>query len=103
MPHKGVGGSSLLSDPHGTITGMGDLTDLERRLLDFAGRWYRYTGAQEQAMLDEFGMSATTYWRTVNGLLDRPEALAYAPTTVNRLRRLRASRQAARSARRLTA
>ena len=103
MPHKGVGGSSLLSDPHGTITGMPELTDLERRLLDFAGRWYRYTGAQEQAMLDKFGMSATTYWRKVNGLLNRPEALAYAPTTVNRLRRLRASRQAARSARRLTA
>lgn len=82
---------------------MRDLSDLDRQLLDFAGRWYRYTGAQEQAMRDEFGMSATTYWRKVNGLLDDPAALAYAPTTVNRLRRLRASRQAARSARRLTA
>lgn len=82
---------------------MRDLTDLERRLLDFAGRWYRYTGAQEQAMLDEFGMSGTTYWRKVNVLLDDPAALAYAPGTVNRLRRVRASRQVARSARRLTA
>jgi hypothetical protein len=77
------------------------LTGAERALLDFAARWYRYPGAQEQAMRDELGLSATTYWRRVNALIDRPEALAYAPTTVKRLRRLRAERLAARSARRL--
>lgn len=82
---------------------MGELTELERRLLDFAGRWYKYAGKQEQDIRDLFGMSATTYWRKVNGLLDRPEALAYAPGTVHRYRRLRARRQAARSLRRATA
>lgn len=82
---------------------MTPLTELDRRLLDFAARWYRYAGKQEQDIRDLFGMSATTYWRKVNDLLDQPAALAYAPTTVNRLRRVRAVRQAARSARRLTA
>jgi hypothetical protein len=77
------------------------LTDAERALLDFAGRWYRYPGAQEQAMRDELGISATTYWQRVNALIDQPDALAYAPTTVKRLRRLRAARLAARSVRRL--
>jgi hypothetical protein len=75
------------------------LTDTDRALLDFAGRWYRYPGAQEQAMRDELGLSATSYWRRVNALIDRPDALAYAPTTVARLRRLRAARLGARSVR----
>jgi hypothetical protein len=79
---------------------VGELTELEKALLDFAGRWYKYVGKQEQDMRDLFGMSATTYWRKINDLLDRPEALAYAPGVVGRYRRLRASRQDARSMRR---
>lgn len=75
------------------------LTNADRMLLDFAGRWYRYPGAQEQAMRDELGMGATTFWRKVNDLIDNPDALAYAPTTVKRLRRLRAQRLDARRVR----
>lgn len=75
------------------------LSDRDREMLDFAGRWYRYPGAQEQAMRDELGLSATSYWRKVNVVIDRPEALAYAPSTVNRLRRLRSERLAARAPR----
>lgn len=75
------------------------LTALERELLDFAGLWWRYAGAQEQAIRDRFDLSATNYWQRLNFLLDRPEALAYAPTTVKRLRRVRDERQAARSPR----
>jgi len=82
---------------------MASLTDSDKALLDFAGRWYRFPGAQEQAMRDELGLSATTYWRKVNDLIDRPEALAYAPTTVGRLRRMRDQRLSARSARGLIA
>jgi hypothetical protein len=37
----------------------------------------------------------------LNGLIDDPSALAHDPMLVKRLRRLRASRQRARSARRL--
>jgi hypothetical protein len=77
------------------------LTEREMAMLDFAGRWYKYTGAQEQAMRDEFELSATRFWQVFNLLIERPAALAYAPTTVNRYRRLRAERQAARSLRRL--
>jgi len=76
---------------------MAPLTSSDKALLDFAARWYRYPGAQEQAMRDELDLSATTYWRRVNDLLERPEALAYAPTTVGRLRRTRDTRLAARS------
>jgi hypothetical protein len=46
-------------------------------------------------------MSATRYYQVLNALLDRPEALEADPMLVKRLRRLRAARQRARSARRL--
>jgi hypothetical protein len=41
------------------------------------------------------------YYQVLNALVDRPEALAADPMLVKRLRRLRASRQKARAARRL--
>jgi len=77
------------------------LTERQQALLDFAGRWYRYAGAQEQAILDEFGLSATRFRQQINDLIDRQAALAYAPTTVKRLRRLRAAKLQARNARRI--
>ena len=44
---------------------------------------------------------STRYYQVLNALIDRPEALAFDPLLVRRLRRLRAARQRARSARRL--
>jgi hypothetical protein len=75
------------------------LTDLERSLLDFAGKTWRYAGHRDQAIRDLFDLSATRYHQLVLGLLDRPEALAYAPTTVRRLQRLRDQRARGRSVR----
>ncbi|MDP1877965.1 MAG: DUF3263 domain-containing protein [Actinomycetota bacterium] len=75
------------------------LTDQEKAVLDFAARWWRYRGAQEEAMTVELGLSSTRFWQIVNTLIDRQEALAYAPTTVHRLRRERAIKLRARSAR----
>lgn len=75
------------------------LTDLERALLEFAGRTWRSRGLQEQAIRDLFDMSATRYHQLVLGLLDRPEALAHAPVTVRRLQRLRDQRARERSRR----
>jgi hypothetical protein len=46
-------------------------------------------------------MSATRYYQVLNALVDTPEALAADPLLVKRLRRLRASRQRTRAARRL--
>jgi len=82
---------------------MAPLTDSDRAILDFAARWYRYPGAQDQAMRDELGIGPTTYWRKANDLIDRPEALAYAPSTVKRLQRVRAERLRSRSWRRFVA
>ena len=46
-------------------------------------------------------MSATRYYQVLNALIDKPEALAADPLLIKRLRRLRASRQRTRAARRL--
>ena len=73
--------------------------DLE--ILAFERQWWKYAGAKEQAVRDKFDMSSTRYYQVLNALIDRPESLAFDPLLVRRLRRLRASRQRQRSARRL--
>jgi hypothetical protein len=78
-----------------------ELSDRDRKILDFERQWWRYAGAKEQAIRDLFEMSATRYYQALNALLDRPEALRHDPMLVKRLRRMRAARQRARAARRL--
>ena len=78
-----------------------DLSERDRDILGFERQWWKYAGAKEQAVRDKFDMSATRYYQVLNALIDRPEALAHDPLLVRRLRRLRAARQRARSARRL--
>lgn len=72
---------------------MGELTDLERELLDFAALRWRSAGLQEQAIRERFDISATRYHQLLHGLISRPEALAYAPVTVKRLQRLEERRR----------
>lgn len=78
-----------------------ELTEREQAILGFERQWWKYAGAKEQAIRELFDMSATRYYQVLNSLIDRPEALAADPMLVKRLRRLRAARQRARSARRL--
>ncbi|HEY2765598.1 MAG TPA: DUF3263 domain-containing protein [Pseudonocardiaceae bacterium] len=77
------------------------LSHREREILAFERQWWKYAGAKEQAIRELFDMSATRYYQVLNGLIDRQEALAADPMLIKRLRRLRASRQRARAARRL--
>ena len=77
------------------------LSRRSREILEFERLWWRYAGAKEQAIRELFDMSATRYYQVLNTLIDRQEALVHDPMLVKRLRRLRAARQRARSARRL--
>jgi len=72
------------------------LSDLELRILDFEGSWWRYAGAKEAAIKDLFELSAPRYYQLLNDLIDRDDALAASPMLVKRLRRLREARMAAR-------
>lgn len=77
----------------GPDSGPGDgLSDRERRILAFERQWWKHAGAKEQAIRDNFALSATRYYQLLNALLDNPAALAAEPLLVGRLRRLRATR-----------
>ena len=73
----------------------------DREILAFERQWWKYAGAKEQAIKELFDMSATRYYQVLNALIDSSGALEADPMLVKRLRRLRASRQRARSARRM--
>ncbi|MTB70965.1 DUF3263 domain-containing protein [Arsenicicoccus cauae] len=77
------------------------LSDREREILAFERQWWKYDGAKEQCVKELFDMSATRYYQVLNALIDTQAALEHDPMLVKRLRRLRAQRQRARSARRL--
>ena len=98
-------GMDLAGAPSGSLAGAqpvtGELSERDQEILAFERQWWKYAGAKEQAVRDLFDMSATRYYQVLNALLDRPEALAFDPMLVKRLRRLRSARQRARSARRL--
>lgn len=69
----------------------------DRAVLEFERRWWRSQGAKEQAVREQFDLSATRYYQVLNALLDDPAALAADPVLVQWLRRLRESRSRARS------
>ncbi len=77
------------------------LVEQDEQILDFERQWWKYAGAKEQAIKELFDLSATRYYQRLNALIDTDAALAHDPMLVKRLRRMRASRQRARTARRL--
>ncbi len=84
-----------------TSTRVDGLSERDEEILAFERQWWKYAGSKETAIKELFDMSSTRYYQVLNGLIDDPAALAHDPMLVKRLRRLRASRQRARSARRL--
>jgi hypothetical protein len=82
---------------------MADLNERDIEILDFERSWWKHAGVKEQAIKDRFEMSATRYYQLLNDLLELPEAMAYDPILVKRLKRLRVYRQRQRVARLLGA
>jgi len=67
-------------------------------MLDFEATWRQGRNPKGDRIRADFGLSEPHYYQIVNALIDRPEALAYAPAVVHRLRRLRDQRKAERAA-----
>lgn len=78
------------------------LGDRDLAILAFERRWWRHAGAKEQAIRDEFGVSAARYYQLLGALIDSPAAVVHDPMLVKRLQRMRDARAAARAARALT-
>jgi hypothetical protein len=79
------------------------LTERERRMLAFERSWWSHAGNREEAVRAEFGTGSADYLRTLNTLIDRPEAIAYDGPLVRRLRRQRALRRTDRRQGRMVA
>lgn len=102
MQHVVPGAPAGPGAPEATTDAAGELSERDREILAFERQWWKYAGAKEQAIRELFEMSATRYYQVLNALIDSPAALAADPMLVKRLRRLRATRQRARTARRLS-
>lgn len=75
---------------------MDELTEAERDLLVFERGWWKYAGAKEAAIRDQFGFSASRYYQALGAVIEKPAALVFDPVLVKRLRRLRETRALAR-------
>ncbi len=87
--------------PQDAAGGPGRIDERARDVLDFERDWWKATVPKERAIRERFGISAARYHQVLNVLLDRPDALAYDPMLVRRLRRVREARRRKRYARRL--
>lgn len=71
-------------------------TELDRRskeILDFERDWWRLEGPKDRDIRSRLGISAARYYRVLDLIIDRPEALRFDPLLVKRLRRRRAARR----------
>lgn len=76
------------------------LSARERAVLDFEGSWWLAEGSKAAAIAERLGLSASRYYEVLAGLVDSPDAGAYAPLVVRRLRRTRDRRRTASERRR---
>jgi hypothetical protein len=72
------------------------LSERDQAMLDFERTWWTQPGTKDAAIRSQFELSPARYYQLLNDLLESPEAEAYDPLVVRRLRRLRDRRRRAR-------
>ena len=72
------------------------LSDRDRAIIEFERGWWLEPGPKEAAIRSRLGLSPTAYYRALHELADDPDALAFDPLVVHRLRRGRERRRRAR-------
>jgi hypothetical protein len=78
-----------------------ELSDRDRRILEFERRDWRTAGHKEEAIHAEFGLSTARYYQVLNAVIDTRAAVIHDPMLVGRLQRMRAARVDARASRSL--
>jgi Protein of unknown function (DUF3263) len=66
-----------------------ELTARERALIDFEREWWKLGSRKDVGIRTRFDVSASSYYRALQGLLDRPAAMEYDSMTILRLRKRR--------------
>ena len=72
------------------------LSERDAAILDLERTAWTLPGRKEDLVRERVGLAPTTYRKLLAALLDDPEALAYDPLLVRRLRRARDERRRAR-------
>jgi hypothetical protein len=72
------------------------LCERDAAILDLECIAWTLPGRKEALVRERLDLSPTTYYKLLAALLDDPEALAYDPLVVRRLRRVRDRRRRAR-------
>jgi len=72
------------------------LTERDRAILDFERTWWTEPGTKGAAIQSRFGLSSARYYQLLRDLVGSPEAEAYDPLVVRRLRKLRSNLRRAR-------
>ena len=60
----------------------------EAAILDFERSWWQRSGAKDQSIEFELGLTAADYYERLLGLLESPAAFECDPLTIGRLRRM---------------
>ncbi len=78
---------------------LGELTERDRAILAMETAWPRHSGAKEEVIRAQLGMSAARYYQLLGRLIDSEAALEYDPLLIGRLRRIRDARALRRRSR----
>ena len=77
---------------------LSELDQRSRQVLDFEREAWKLAVTKERAIRERFGFSPSRYHQILHRVIDRPEALAFDPMLVRRLRRVREVRRRSRTA-----
>lgn len=66
-----------------------ELSAEDRALLAFECAWWTESGLKTDRIRTDLGIASSTYYKRLAELIDTPEALAFDPLLVRRLRRRR--------------
>lgn len=87
-----------MGEPREDARAAAALDPRSRQVLDFEREAWKLTITKERAIRERFGFSPSRYHQVLHRIIDRPEALAYDPMLVRRLRRVREVRRRSRTA-----
>jgi hypothetical protein len=64
------------------------LTLADREILDFERGWFLHPEPKDRTIMEVLGLSPAEYYDRLRHLMSIPEAVAYDPLTIRRLRRM---------------
>jgi hypothetical protein len=63
-------------------------SEMDREILDFERGWWLHPEPKDRTITDVLGLTPGAYYRRLRQLATSPDAAAYDPLTVRRVRRL---------------